>query len=194
MYKLAGVLRIRISGMDASDLLLVGIEASVAFAGFAGIIATFQFSDRTGIKRGDVVGLTIIVQNSLCNALACTLPLVLSSFALESETVWTVASTFGAVIVLLIMYSVDKSMRGAVRKTSLKLLFGSMQAVSALLAICLVLNACDIIFHREPGPYLAAVTAYMGLVGYMFSRLLLRPLWNEVRNQERAKQSNIVSD
>ena len=191
---LAGVLRIRISEMGASDLLLVGIEASVAFAGFAGIIATFQFSDRTGIKRGDVVGLNLIVQSSLSNALACAFPLVLNIFGLESETVWTVASTCGVVVVLLTMYSVDKSMRGAVRKTSLKLLFGLMQAVSALLAICLVLNACDMIFHREPGPYLVAITAYMSLVGYMFARLLLRPLWIEVRSQERAKQSDTVSD
>jgi hypothetical protein len=180
--------------MGTSDLLLVGIEVSVAFAGFAGIIATFQFGDRTGIKRGDVVGLTMIVQNSLAIALACTLPLVLNTFALESETVWTVASAYGAVSSLLTMYSIDKSMRGAVRKTSLKLLFGLMQGVSALLVICLILNACDIIFHREPGPYLVALTANLGIVGYMFARLLLRPLWHEVRSQERTNQSSMVND
>jgi hypothetical protein len=179
--------------MDASDLLLMGIEISVAFAGFAGIIATFQFGDRTVIKRGDVVGLTMIVQNSLAIAFACTLPLVLNTFALESETLWTVASAYGAVSMLLSSYSIDQSMRGAVRKTSLKLLFGSLQAVAAVLAICLILNACDIIFHREAGPYLVALTANLGLVGYMFARLLLRPLWHEVRSQERAKQSNTVS-
>ena len=82
--------------MDVSDLLLVGIEASVAFAGFAGIIATFQFSDRTSVKRGDVVGLTMIVQNSLAIAFACTLPLVLRTFDLKDETIWTAVSVYGA--------------------------------------------------------------------------------------------------
>jgi hypothetical protein len=179
--------------MDASDLLLMGIETSVAFAGFAGIIATFQFSDRTEIKRGDVVGLTMIVQHSLALAFACALPLVLKTFTLKSETIWTIASTYGVISMVVAMYSIDKSMRGAVRKTSLKLLFGSMQAISALLAICLILNACDIIFHREAGPYIVVATCQLGLVGYMFARLLLRPLWHEVRSQEREKQSDPVN-
>ena len=45
--------------MDAAELLLVGIEVSVAFAGFAGVIATFQFRGAARIDCGDVVGLTI---------------------------------------------------------------------------------------------------------------------------------------
>ena len=51
--------------MDASKLLLVGIEVSVAFAGFAGVIATFQFKDAVRIDRGDVVGVTMIVNFGL---------------------------------------------------------------------------------------------------------------------------------
>ena len=174
--------------MDTSDLLLMGIECSVAFAGFAGIIATFQFSDRTSVKRGDVVGLTMIVQNSLSIAFACTLPLVLKTFALKDETIWTVVSVYGAFSMTFSSYLIDKSMRGAVRKASLKLLFGSMQAISVMISICLILNASDLIFHRQPGPYIVALTANLGLVGYMFARLLLRPLWHEVRRQERVMQ------
>ena len=84
--------------MEPSDFLLVGIEVSVAFAGFAGIIATFQFSDRTKIKRGDVVGLTMIVQNSLLAAFASALPLVLYTFDLSDETIWSLVSGVGAVL------------------------------------------------------------------------------------------------
>ena len=176
---------------ESTPLVLRGgvHEASVAFAGFAGIIATFQFSDRTSVKRGDVVGLNMIVQISLSIAFACALPLVLRTFTLEDETIWTAVSVYGAFSLILNSYLIDKSMRGAVRKTSLKLLFGSMQAISALIAICLILNASDLIFHRQPGPYIAGITANLGLVGYMFARLLLRPLWYAVRSQERAIQS-----
>ncbi|MEH6519429.1 MAG: hypothetical protein V7742_22355 [Halioglobus sp.] len=180
--------------MGTSDLLLMGIECSVAFAGFAGIIATFQFSDRASVKRGDVVGLTMIVQNSLSIAFACTLPLVLKTFALKDETIWAAVSVYGAFSMAFSSYLIDKSMRGAVRKASLKLLFGSMQAIAALVSICLLLNASDIIFHRQPGPYIVALTVNLGLVGYMFARLLLRPLWHEVRSQERAVQSKTVND
>ena len=63
--------------MDPSDLLLVGIEVSVAFAGFAGVIATFQFSDPTKINRGNIMGLTMIVDFGLVCAFSSTLPLFL---------------------------------------------------------------------------------------------------------------------
>ena len=47
--------------MQGADLLLVGTEVSVAFAGFAGIIATFQAKGEKHISRGDLVGLDIVV-------------------------------------------------------------------------------------------------------------------------------------
>ena len=86
-------------------------------------------------------------------------------------------------------YLTTKSMRGATKQTFLKLLFSSMRAIQTLLVICLILNARDLIFHGEPEPYIVALTANLGLVGYMFARLLLRPLWHAVRSQERAMQS-----
>jgi hypothetical protein len=172
--------------MEPSDFLLVGIEVSVAFAGFAGIIATFQFSDRTKIKRGDVVGLTMIVQNSLLAAFASALPLVLYTFDLSDETIWSLVSGVGAVLFGLFMYIIDRNMRSVVRKRSLKLLFGSMQGVAGLMVIALILNAANVVFHREPGPYIIAIVQSLGIVGYMFTRLLLRPLWHAVRIQESA--------
>ena len=47
--------------VDVFDLLMVGVEASIALAGFAGVIATYQINDVTRIRRGAVVGLTAIV-------------------------------------------------------------------------------------------------------------------------------------
>jgi hypothetical protein len=174
--------------MDPSDILLVGIEVSVAFAGFAGIIATFQFSNRNIVKRGDVVGLTMIVQNSLNAAFSSALPLILFMFGVSEETVWLLVSGFGAAIYAVYMYIIDSKMRGVVRKTSLKILFGSIQGVAGLIVISLVLNASNVVFHREPGPYIAAIALTLCIVSYMFSRLLLRPLWFAVHAQERERQ------
>ena len=66
--------------MKELDILILGVEASVAFAGFAGVIATFQFGDAKKVRRADAVGLTMIVQFSLLAALVSSVPLLLYSF------------------------------------------------------------------------------------------------------------------
>jgi hypothetical protein len=176
--------------MIASDLLLVGAEVSVAFAGFSGIIATFQFRDKTTVKRGDIVALTMIVYFSLLCAFCCILPLLLSIFGIEDATIWTICSVFGAIVMVCCMYGVDRGMRNAVRKKSLQLLFGTMQGVAALIVLFMTLfmtlNAVNVVFHREPGPYIVGIVSALALAGYMFGRLLLRPLWRAVHKQETA--------
>lgn len=171
--------------MESSDFLLLGIEVSVAFAGFAGIVATFQFRDRTKVKRGDIVGLTMIVQNSLLVAFSCALPLILHIFGLDDRTVWLVASVWATVIGALGMYVVDKNMRGAVSRKSQKLFIGSMQALAAATVLMSFLNAADIIFHRVPGPYFVGIILHLGMVGHLFARLLLRPLWHSLHLREQ---------
>ena len=178
---------------DISDLLLVGIEVCVAFTGFAGIIATFQFKDERKIRRGDMVGLTMIVQISLMSALFCTLPLLLEAISFEDSRKWFVGSCLGALWMSSNMYIIDRNMRGAVKKMSYKLFFGFLQGVGAVLVVCLILNASNIVFHREPGPYLAALIFGVTLVGYMFGRLLLRPLWRALSAQEQMGRSVTAS-
>ena len=172
--------------MITSDLLLVGAEVSVAFAGFSGIIATFQFRDATMIKRGDIVALTMIVQFSLLCAFFSVFPVLLLIFGIEGTTVWSISSALGAIAIASCMYGVDRGMRKAVRKKSIRILFGAMQGVAALVFLSMVLNTINVGFHREPGPFIAGIVWGLGLVGYMFGRLLLRPLWMVVRKQEGA--------
>ena len=173
--------------MEGTDLLLVGVEVSVAFAGFAGIIATFQFREDKEIKRGDVVGLTMIVQMSLNCALLSALPLMLSIFNVKAEKIWTICSLYGGLYTAYTMLRVHLNMYGVTRKMSLRLLFGSLQVISACIVAMQFLNAFDLFFHREPGPYIAGIMIGLGMVGYMFLRLLLRPLWISVRTQDTNK-------
>ncbi|MFT6878831.1 MAG: hypothetical protein ACI9XK_004848 [Granulosicoccus sp.] len=170
--------------MDVFDLLLVGVEASIALAGFAGVIATYQINNVTMIRRGPVGALTVIVQYSLMAALSCGICLCLSAFGVLDKTLWAISSLIGTVFTIAGAYSIAKLMRGAITKKSVRLLFLSLQSFGALVVLALILNALDLVFHREPGPFIAGIIYALGVASYMFSRLLLLPLWRIVREQE----------
>ncbi len=172
--------------MEVFDILLVGIEASIALAGFSGVIATYQISDVTKVRRNAVAGLTVIVQYSLLAALACAIPLLLQTFGVKGETLWVISSVIGAIFMSSAAYGIARSIRGGIAKKSSRLLYLSLQTLSVLVALALVLNALDLVFHREPGPFVAGVVYALGVAGIMFSRLLLLPLWRIVREQEDA--------
>lgn len=175
--------------MEITDLLLVGMEISVAFAGFAGIIATFQYRGGKQAKRGDVIGIAMIVNLSLGCAFLSSLPLLLSTFNIEAETIWTVCSLFTAFYTLYVMQSINRNLQRAVKKLATRLLFGSFYVAGSCSVLAQFLNAADLVFHREPGPYIIGISYGLSLVGYMFGRLLLHPLWVGVREQEAANLS-----
>ena len=172
--------------MDPSSLLIVGVEVSVAFAGFAGIIATFQFRDESKIRRGQVVGLTMIVYFGLMAAFLFSYPLLLSVYGVSEAFIWTSGSIIQIAWYVYAMYFVHKGMKTAVRNPSALWLFRLLQVIAAIVVFTLILNVSNLIFHREPGPYLSAVAYGLFLTGYMFARLLLRPLWRAVREKEKA--------
>ncbi len=87
------------------------------------------------------------------------------------------------------MFYIYKSMQDAVASLATRLLFGTFQGIAAFLVLSMILNASDSVFHKEPGPYLASIFYGLCLVGYMFVRLLLRPLWKTIRSQEAASPS-----
>ena len=170
--------------MDESDLLLVGIEVSVAFAGFAGIIATFQFRDGAGINRGHIVGLMIIVNFSLMCAFFSVLPPLLSILRFDDATIWSIGSVLACIYIPNRMYHIHRNMSVVAVRRSTRLLFQALFGVAALLFASNALNVSNQVFHREPGPYIAGIVFGLGVVGYMFARLLLRPLWRALREQE----------
>ena len=172
--------------MEVFDILLVCIEVSIALAGFAGVIATYQINNVTRIRRGTVAALSVIVQFSLLAALACVIPLLLHTFGVQGETLWVICSGAGAILVAIMAYSSASSMKGAITKTSSRVLYQLLQGFGALFILANILNAFDLAFHREPGPIIAGIVYALIVAGIMFSRLLLLPLWRIVREQEDA--------
>ena len=172
--------------MYAFDLLLIGVEVSIALAGFAVVIATYQVADVTRVRRGPVTALTVVVQYSLMAGLACGFCLCLSAFGVNGKILWTASSLVGAAFTLSGAYTSARNMRGAIEKKSSQLIFLLLQGLGALVAFAMILNALDIVFHREPGPLVGGVIYALSVAGYMFYRLLLLPLWRIVREQEEA--------
>lgn len=76
-----------------------------------------------------------------------------------------------------LIFSTVRRLQGSVRRASLRALLSLLQLGSVLFVGINVLNAAGVLFHQEPGPYLAAITWGSSLAGYMFVRLLLHALW-----------------
>jgi len=170
--------------LEATELLLLGTEVSVAFAGFSGIIATFQLRSGAKLTRGDVVGITIIVQISLLSTLFCVWPLVFLISGVDEKLVWAFFSSAAGIWGGITNYLVNKTVSRRVRNSTTRRVFRSLQLLGGALIVCCILNALNLVFHREPGPFLASLVFGLSLVGYMFSRLLLRPLWRLIREHE----------
>jgi hypothetical protein len=179
--------------MESLDILIVGVEASIALAGFSGIIATFQFAGAREPRRVDAVGLTAILQLSLVSALACAIPLLLYTFGVKETTLWAICSVLAVIMYVGGVYAVTRNMRGVFRSKPFGGLIVTVHCLSFGFIVVNVMNASDIFFHREAGPVIANIVWTLSFVGYMFTRLLLRPIWRSVRIQEAAKLADATS-
>ena len=162
--------------MQGADLLLVGTEVSVAFAGFAGVIATFQAKGEENISRGDFVGLDIVVNFGLGGAFFSALPLVLSLFGIREPSIWSLCSLIFGFWLSYHIVHIFIGLRGSGVNSKTIPVFVLLFVISALSIGANFANAAGIIFQSEPGPYVATIMLGLFLVGYSFARLLLRPL------------------
>jgi uncharacterized membrane protein YsdA (DUF1294 family) len=172
--------------MEVFEMLVLGVDAGIALAGFAGIIATFQFGGAKGIRRADAVGLTAVVSDALLSAALCSLAMLLLAFQISESTTWMLGSLFASATMLYAIYSASRLLRHAFTRKSFLLVWVSVCAVTTLIVLANILNAADVVFHREAGPVLMAVMFGLSLSAYSFSRLLLLPVWRMVRSIEAA--------
>lgn len=172
--------------MEIFDMLVLGVEAGFTLAGFAGIIATFQFVGARKIHRADAMGLTLIVKDSFMAAAVCSLVMLLVALEISESRTWALASLFTAIISLFSLYSGYRTMRSALRNVTLRRQFIAVVAISLLIVLANILNAADIMFHRTPGPILVTVVFLLTLAAHSFTRLLLLPVWRTVRSAEAA--------
>ena len=179
--------------MESLDVLILAVEASIALAGFAGIIATFQFTGEKEVRRGDAVGLTLILQASLLAALTPSIAILLYSFDIKETTLWAICSVAAALSYAWPTYTLNDNLKGVFKAAPSKMMVAIVQVPALVLISINVMNASDIFFHREAGPVIAGIVWALCLAGFMFSRLLLRPVWRNVRIQEAAKIADATS-
>ena len=170
--------------MDVVDSLLTVAEISVALAGFAGVIATFQLGQLEHLSRGRVVAVWMIVNISLFMAFFSVLPFFLVQLGLEEKTIWAISSAL--MVVYLFAYSpiFFRNVNMSPETLPIRILFLSFPIFGLALLVANLLNALGIIFDQELGPFLAAVIFSLCIVSYNFSRLLMRPLWKLVEKRE----------
>jgi len=138
------------------------------------------------VRRGNVAGLTLIVQYSLLAAMACSLALILQVSGIKGGALWASSSVIGALLTAYGAYGIGRGMRGITAKRFPKLIFFLLQGLGILVVIALILNAVGLVFHRGPGPFVACIVYALGVACFTFSRLLLIPLWRVVHEKEEA--------
>jgi hypothetical protein len=88
--------------LDSHDLLLTSAEVSVAFMGFASLVAVFVSRGPAGLSERARVVLRSLIDYGLFALLACGLPFVVSALPLPEVNVWALAS--GAMVAFIIAY------------------------------------------------------------------------------------------
>jgi hypothetical protein len=172
--------------MSEVDQLLTISEVSVALAGFAGIVATFQFKQQVRVNQGHVLALSMIVNISLVGAFFAVLPLVFLNYGMPETRVWALCSGLMGVNISAFMVFIWRTQRINSLPTMVKL--GYLLFFGAALAVVLAnfMNAAGLTPDHQFGTYFISFVYCFFLVGYNFSRLLMLPLWKQIRAQQSA--------
>mgnify|MGYP006971437467 CR=1 FL=1 len=136
----------------------------------------------------------MILQFSLLSALTCSVAIVLHSFDFKEATTWAICSGLCVVLQALGLRGVIQTMRGVEMTKSFRRLAVVLQIPTLIMILVNIMNASDIYFHREAGPVIATAVYALSIAAFMFSRLLLIPVWRNVRIQEAAKLANAAAE
>ena len=167
--------------MDAADQLLTLAEISVALAGFAGIIASFQFRQDVHFSRGKVISLAIIVYISLGGAFFAGFPILLMNFGLSEADVWKWSSLLIGINQILVGAFLWRNSPISDWVSISRIMFISLFTLSGVLAICNLMNAFGYIFEKSFGIFFAIYMFNLGIVCINFARLMMVPLWRALR-------------
>ena len=178
--------------MNTTDQLLLVVEVAVALAGFAGVVGSFQFRSGTKLSQGDVLGLELMIHLSLLTAVFAILPVILFNFRVADTIIWSICSVVGSFAFVIVIYNIKTKFRKIFisRKLS-RIMFGAFFITAYLIVIANLLNILNVVFHREFGPYFVALVMPNCVSAYMFIRLVLRPLWRAIHEQEA--ESSVVA-
>ena len=168
--------------MEESSILLTFTQVTVAFVGFAAIVATFRFKDEFTIKKNDAVDLQLIVNTGLVGAFFSILPLAFSSFGLKDTAVWALCSGLMSINYFGFIYYLFRKVKiSKIRRKLSKLIVILYFSIGLFVLFINIMNTFDFVFKREFGPFFVSLIYPLSMVGYMFTRLLFLPIWRTIK-------------
>ena len=170
--------------MNEIEQLLTIAEVSVALAGFAGIVATFQFRQQVNVNRGHALALSMIVNISLVGALFAVLPMVFINYGIAEEDVWPICSALMGINISIFIFYVWRTTRLNSLPFKTRIIFSSFFVVAFAIVCANFMNSVGLVFENQFGTYFISFVFCFFLVGYNFSRLLMLPLWKQIHRQE----------
>lgn len=135
--------------MDHVSVLIIAIEVSIGLTGFAGIVVAFQFQNGREIRRREILGLTLLVQNGLVSSLFATIPLVLESFEIPLSRVWQICSALSICnYFFMAVLWVRRLANSDITNKSQLLSYYSMFIPNIPIVILLFMNVFGIVFEH----------------------------------------------
>jgi hypothetical protein len=162
--------------LKGSDILIVIAEVAAAFAGFAGVVSIFRHRGSGAWEPPDAYRFRFMVELSLCTVAFALLPFIVHHFGVPPRVLWSSCSAllgFMYVALLVLARIRARHLRGGpgVEIHRGLMTFAVGGAIVGL--VLLALNALQVGFVGEFGPYLAGLAWLLTISGIMFLRLLL---------------------
>ena len=160
--------------IDPSEVLLTFAEVSVAFAGFASVVAIFQRNRVGSGDEFDAFRFWVMLEFSLAALLFSLLPFVLRSMGIDGGALWSTGG--GGLILFVVVHTVlSTRLRWQGNPIVLGSLTPAMSAVAfAAFSIIVAVQTLNIVgvFGRSFGGYLAGVFVLLFGASVNFVRLV----------------------
>ena len=159
--------------MDHGEILLTLAEVSVAFAGFAGVVAVFGRREPGTWSFLDRVRFFSLVHASLSAFLHCIVPFGLLAFQLTEAVVWRWSSGLFVVNVTAATVLLLGRIRAASTSDRAGLTIVSVYVMIAMLVPILALNVQNVVASGSFGPFLAGLIFLLAYCSFLFARMLI---------------------
>ncbi len=156
--------------MNPDDLLIVLAEVSIAFVGFASIVAVLQANRTRPWSRQDRFMFRAMVESGIVSFFTCVFPHAIGSFDVQEATIWSGASAIS--LVLGIASTIRRLLQSRQSLDELPKVAGRF--ILPVVAILLILHICNALYWQAAGPYVVSVLLSILIVAGMFLFLVIR--------------------
>lgn len=156
--------------MNPDDLLIVLAEISIAFVGFASIVAVLQANRDHPWSRQDRFVFRAMVESGIVSFFTCVFPHAIGSFDVREATIWSGASS---ICLLLVIASTTRRLLQSRRSLGQLPKFAT-QFVLPVVAAMSALHIGNALYWQAAGPYVVSVVLSILIVSGMFLFLVIR--------------------